>query len=229
MAMSTPLSSSFSLLDERIQRWIWAENWSELHDVQERSIAAISSGAGDVIIAAATASGKTEAAFFPVLSNMLKAGEEHGLCLYISPLKALINDQFGRLERLCATLEIPVWPWHGDISSSSKMRFFKQPSGVVLITPESLEAMLCNRGFQMPNIAARLRYIVVDELHAFIGTERGKQLQSLMQRIEQAAGRMVPRIGLSATLGNPRLGADFCARMAARPSISSNRKPTVAR
>lgn len=207
--MSAQLSSSFSLLDERIQRWIWAENWSELHDVQERSIAAISSGGRDVIIAAATASGKTEAAFFPVLSNMLKAGEEHGLCLYISPLKALINDQFGRLERLCETLEIPVWPWHGDISSSSKTRFFKQPSGVVLITPESLEAMLCNRGFQMPSIAARLRYIVVDELHSFIGMERGKQLQSLMLRIEQAAGHMVPRIGLSATLGEPSLGAEF--------------------
>jgi ATP-dependent Lhr-like helicase len=140
---------------------------------------------------------------------MLKAEDEHGLCLYISPLKALINDQFGRLARLCETLEISVWPWHGDIASSSKMRFFKQPSGVVLITPESLEAMLCNRGFQMPRIAARLRYIVVDELHAFIGTERGKQLQSLMLRIEQAAGRMVPRIGLSATLGDLRLGADF--------------------
>ena len=207
--MTGQLSSSFCLLDERIQRWIWAENWSELRDVQERSIAAISGGGSDVIIAAATAAGKTEAAFFPVLSNMLKAGEEHGLCLYISPLKALINDQFGRLERLCATLEIPVWPWHGDISSSSKTRFFKQPSGVVLITPESLEAMLCNRGFQMPRIAARLRYIVVDELHAFIGTERGKQLQSLMLRIEQAAGRTVPRIGLSATLGDLRLGADF--------------------
>lgn len=207
--MSAQQSSSFSLLDQRIQRWIWNKNWQVLRDVQERAIAAIVGGKGDVIIAAATAAGKTEAAFLPVLSKMASHGEQHGLCLYISPLKALINDQFGRLQELCDMLEIPVWPWHGDIASSSKMRFFKQPSGVVLITPESLEAMLCNRGFQMPRIVAQLRYVVIDELHAFIGTERGKQLQSLLQRLDQAAGRSVPRIGLSATLGDLRLGADF--------------------
>lgn len=215
--MSAQQSASFSLLDQRIQRWIWSKNWQVLRDVQERAIAAIIDGKGDVIIAAATAAGKTEAAFLPVLSNMASQGAGHGLCFYISPLKALINDQFGRLQELCEMLEIPVWPWHGDIASSSKMRFFKQPSGVVLITPESLEAMLCNRGFQMPRIVAQLRYVVIDELHAFIGTERGKQLQSLLQRLDHAAGCSVPRIGLSATLGDLTLGANFMRQHADRP------------
>ena len=207
--MSEQASLSFDLLDQRIQRWIWAENWSELHDVQERAIPAILKADHDIIIAAATAAGKTEAAFLPILTQMLAQETGVGLCLYISPLKALINDQFGRLDRLCESLEIPVWPWHGDISTSVKTRFLKQPTGILLITPESLEALLCNRGFQVPQVFLKLRYLVVDELHAFIGTERGKQLQSLIQRIKVAIGRDVPRIGLSATLGEMQLAAAY--------------------
>lgn len=207
--MAEQQSSSFDQLDERIRRWIWTEGWTELRDAQEQAIPLIMKADRDVIIAAATAAGKTEAAFLPVLTSMLQADGEMGLCLYISPLKALINDQFGRLDRLCESLEVPVWPWHGDISSSLKARFFKRPSGILLITPESLEAMLCNRGFVVPKLFAGLRYLVVDELHAFIGSERGKQLQSLMQRIDIAIGRKAPRIGLSATLGDMRLAADF--------------------
>jgi ATP-dependent Lhr-like helicase len=202
-------SSSFELLDERIRRWIWSEGWSELREAQERAIPAILPADRDVIIAAATAAGKTEAALLPILTNLLMENEAHALVIYISPLKALINDQFGRLQPLCEALEIPVWPWHGDISSSSKARFLKRPSGVLLITPESLEALLCNRGFSATDLFAKIKYIVVDELHAFIGSERGKQLQSLMHRIETAAMKSVARIGLSATLGDMRLAAHF--------------------
>jgi ATP-dependent Lhr-like helicase len=207
--MATPPSSSFELLDERIRRWIWAEGWSELREAQERAIPAIVTGDHDVIVAAATAAGKTEAAMLPVLTNLLYDEGAEGLVLYVSPLKALINDQFGRLEPLCELLDIPVWPWHGDITASSKTRFLKCPRGVLLITPESLEAMLCNRGFSAPKIFAKLRYIIIDELHAFIGSERGKQLQSLMHRIELAAGSKKARIGLSATLGDMSLAAEF--------------------
>lgn len=209
-------SSSFELLDERIQRWIWSAGWETLREAQERAIPAILPGDHDVIIAAATAAGKTEAAMLPILTHLLKTEEQNGLVIYISPLKALINDQFGRLEPLCEALDLPVWPWHGDISSSSKARFLKRPSGILLITPESLEALLCNRGFSAPVLLSNLKYIVVDELHAFIGSERGKQLQSLMHRIELAA-RQVPRIGLSATLGEVRLAADF---LRPRPAVA---------
>lgn len=204
--MST--SSSFHLLDARIQQFLWAEGWEALRDAQEAAIPAILAGDRDVIVAAATAAGKTEAAFLPALTHLL-AREQPGLIVYISPLKALINDQFGRLDRLCEQLDIPVWPWHGDISASTKTKFLSRRQGVLLITPESLEAMLCNRGTSVGSAFGQLTCFVIDELHAFIGSERGKQLQSLMHRIERVLGRRVPRVGLSATLGDMSLAAGF--------------------
>ncbi|MHB8254711.1 MAG: DEAD/DEAH box helicase [Acidiferrobacter sp.] len=202
-------SNSFSLLDPRIQRYIWAEGWTELRDAQELAIPLIVEAKRDVIVAAATAAGKTEAAFLPALTHLLGSEPVDGLIVYISPLKALINDQFGRLDRLCEDLDIPVWPWHGDIAANLKAKFLKRPTGVLLITPESMEAFLCNRGTSVGAIFAGARYFVVDELHAFIGSERGKQLRSLLHRVERAIARTVPRIGLSATLGDIRLAADF--------------------
>ncbi len=207
-AVGVSESSSFHLLDERIQRFIWAEGWESLRDAQEEAIPLILTADRDVIVAAATAAGKTEAAFLPALTHLLQC-DPPGLIVYISPLKALINDQFGRLDRLCDQLEVPVWPWHGDISASTKTRFLSKRQGVLLITPESLEALLCNRGTSIGAAFERLTFFVVDELHAFIGAERGKQLQSLMHRIESVIGRTVPRIGLSATLGDMSLAADF--------------------
>lgn len=180
-----------------------------MREAQELAVPLIIDAEHDVIIAAATAAGKTEAAFLPVLSHLLRDGNEHSLVVYISPLKALINDQFGRMEQLCDKLDIDVWPWHGDISMSKKTKFFKERSGVLLITPESIEAMFVNRGSQLSHILGSIKFLVIDELHAFIGTERGKQLQSIMHRLELAIGRTVPRIGLSATIGDISIGAEF--------------------
>ncbi|ABM97101.1 DEAD/DEAH box helicase [Methylibium petroleiphilum] len=202
-------SKSFFLLDERIRRFIWTQGWDQLRPAQEAAIPLIVEADRDVIVAAATAAGKTEAAMLPALTHLLRREPADGLVVYVSPLKALINDQFGRLEALCADLDIPVWPWHGDIASSQKTRFLKAPRGVLLITPESLEALLVNRGHAIAGTLARLAYVVIDELHSFIGSERGKQLQSLMHRIDLALGRRVPRVGLSATLGDMNMAADF--------------------
>jgi len=202
-------SSAFFLLDERIQHWIWQAGWTELRDIQESSIPLIVEGIHDVIIASATASGKTEAAFFPILTRFLAQQERKASVIYISPLKALINDQWTRLEQLCDLLEIQVIPWHGDISEARKKRFLKEPYGCLLITPESLEGILIRYGHSLSSIFGMLQYIVVDELHAFVDTERGKQLQSLMNRVEVALGRRFPRIGLSATLGEMRIAAEF--------------------
>lgn len=211
--MSLPPSSSdstgFELLEPRIQRWIWSEGWTSLRDAQERAIPALLGADQDVIIAAATAAGKTEAAFLPILTNLLADQDTPGAVLYISPLKALINDQWDRLTRLCDELELPVIAWHGDISSSRKHRFLKNPQGILLITPESLEALFVNRGTSLAGLFTNLRYLVVDELHAFIGSERGKQLQSLMHRVEAVIARPLPRVGLSATLGDMQLAAAF--------------------
>ena len=210
--MSSPPSSSdsaaFSQLDERIQRWIWQARWTELKDAQERAIPLILEGKRDVIIAAATASGKTEAAFFPILTRML-AETDPVSALYISPLKALINDQWSRLSLLCESLEVPVIPWHGDISDSVKKRFLRKPWGCLLITPESLEGILMREGHALSGLFGGLRYLVIDELHAFLDSARGKQLQSLLHRIEEALGRRITRIALSATLGQMELAAEF--------------------
>lgn len=205
---SNSSSASFELLDDRIKRWLWNEGWTELRDVQEKAIPALIHADQDVVIAAATAAGKTEAAFLPIFSNVLNQ-ETIGSVLYISPLKALINDQWGRLDRLCELLDMPVVAWHGDVSSSKKHQFLKKPQGVLLITPESVEALFVRRGTLVSGLLSNLRYIVIDELHSFIGTERGKQLQSLLHRIDLAVQRIAPRVGLSATLGDMKLAAQF--------------------
>ncbi|GAB0057924.1 ATP-dependent RNA helicase SrmB [Candidatus Magnetaquicoccaceae bacterium FCR-1] len=202
-------SRSFEQLDTRIQRWIYTQGWNELRNVQEEAIPVIGKGAQDVLLAAATAAGKTEAAFLPILNRLLNVQPQQRAVVYVSPLKALINDQWGRLAALCQHVEIPVIPWHGDISSRIKQAFIKKPHGVLLITPESLEAICVTRGSWLPTLTAALDYLVVDELHAFIGTERGKQLQSLLNRLELVAGRKLPRVGLSATLGDMNLAAEF--------------------
>ncbi len=210
-------SESFFLLDEKIRRWVWSQGWTELREAQERAIRPILSGITDIIIAAATASGKTEAAFLPICSKLLEDESQDAIVIYLSPLKALINDQFSRMEQLCEELDIPVYPWHGDISASRKSKFLKHPSGILLITPESLESLFVNHGHAIPTIFNALLYAVVDELHSFIGSERGRQLQSLLHRLEFAIKRKVPRIGLSATIGDMVLAADFL-----RPGYADN-------
>jgi len=198
------------LLAEPIRRWIFHQNWSHLRDVQEKAIPKILAG-GDVVISARTAAGKTEAAMLPLLTRLLarrtEGADGFGI-VYVSPLKALINDQHRRLEGLCATCEIAIHRWHGDVSASDKKRARDRPSGVLLITPESLEATLVRRGREVVPLFGLVEAFVIDELHAFIGTERGIQLQSILSRLEIATGkRMIDRVGLSATLGDMRLAA----------------------
>ena len=222
LTSSSNSSDNFLLLDERIQRWIWQAGWTELKDAQERAIPVILSGNQDVIIAAATASGKTEAAFLPILTRLLSEQNSGSCVIYISPLKALINDQWRRLEGLCETLEIPVTPWHGDISAGKKHKFKKAPVGCLLITPESLESLLMSNGHALHELFGGLRYLVIDEFHVFIGSERGKQLQSLMNRIDIVLKCFTPRIALSATLGDMDKAAEFLRPNAVIPAIVIN-------
>lgn len=205
-------SKVFESLHPTVQKWIWRQGWNSLRKVQEEAAPTLLSEDSDLIIAAATAGGKTEAAFLPILSRLLGpdvSTECDGLVLYISPLKALINDQFQRLELMTEGMEIPVVPWHGDINRKDKQQFLKKSQGILLITPESLESILVNHGHRAARLFQALRYLVVDELHAFIGVERGMQLQSLMHRVEFAIRRRVPRVGLSATLGDMSLAGEF--------------------
>lgn len=202
-------SQAFERLHPKVQRWVWEQNWTELREAQEAAVDPILQGNRDVIIASTTASGKTEAAFLPIGSHLASETSGEGLAIYVSPLKALINDQLLRLEPFFERLDLPAYPWHGDIVTSRKKRFTKDPRGVLLITPESLEGIFVIQGFYVHSVFRNLRYVVVDEVHSFIATERGRQLQSLLARLENAIGRSVPRIGLSATLGDMGLAAEF--------------------
>ena len=211
-ASSGPAAASraFDLLADPVRKWVYDQGWQTLRDAQEAAIPLLLEGTADVIIAAATAAGKTEAAFLPICSR-LAAGPPRGpgvQVLYVAPLKALINDQYQRLAGLCERLDIPVHRWHGDVPASRKSAVLKKPGGILLITPESLEALFVTRGAGVGSLLAGLQYIVVDELHAFLGTERGAQLRSLMHRVELSLRRRVPRVGLSATLGDMSLAAD---------------------
>lgn len=208
--MSSEGDSAFDLLDERVRQWVWSQGWEDLREVQRRSIPPVLAGASDLIVAAATAAGKTEAAFLPILTSLRRGSIEEGIgALYVAPLKALINDQAQRLELLCEACEIELTSWHGDIGDDAKRRLREHPRGILLITPESLESIFVNHGSSAPAIFGALRYVVIDELHAFIGSERGRQLQSLLHRIE-LAGRSGPmRIGLSATLGEMASAGEF--------------------
>lgn len=203
-------SRSFELLHPSVQRWIWQRNWNELRDAQEAAIPAVLQGDRDILIAAATAAGKTEAAFLPIVSRLAAEPAVGGVrALYVAPLKALINDQFRRVEELCDDMGIPVARWHGDVAAGKKKGVVKDPDGVLLITPESLESLFVNHGTKVPRVFEGLRHVVIDELHAFIGRERGRQLQSLLARLEDRLKRRVPRIGLSATLGDMSIAADY--------------------
>ncbi len=202
-------SRAFGLLHEKVRRWIWDQRWQELHDIQEQAIPLILEGERDVILAAATAGGKTEAAFLPICTKLVDAPRPSIQALYIGPLRALINDQFQRLELLCRDLAIPVHRWHGDVPQGRKRAVLQQPEGILLITPESLEALYVLHGLRVPTLFRDLAYVVIDELHAYPGSERGRQLQSLLHRLELALHRRVRRVGLSATLGDMAMSASF--------------------
>lgn len=201
-------SRAFDQLHPLVQRWVYGRGWAELRDIQEQAVQPILA-AEDVIIAAPTAAGKTEAAYLPLCSSIVAEDTAGIHVLHISPLKALINDQYQRLEELCASLDITVHKWHGDVAQGKKRALVRDPDGILLITPESLEALFVHRGQQLPRLFACLRYVVVDELHVFLDSERGQQLQSLLHRLELLLRRRVPRIGLSATLGDMRIAGEY--------------------
>jgi ATP-dependent helicase Lhr and Lhr-like helicase len=195
--------SSFGLLSNEIQKIVYDMRWEALTPIQEQAIPAILNTDKHIVIAASTASGKTEAAFLPVLSKVQKAAGEYLKVLYISPIRALINDQFERIERLCTYTEIPVHKWHGDVDFSQKQHVLKNPSGILQITPESLEALFVNRPGAVRSMFEQLEFIVIDEVHAFLGRDRGVHLQSLLGRIRLYCNEPPRIVALSATIGDP--------------------------
>lgn len=191
----------YSRLTEPIRRYIRDKRWEQLRPIQAAAISRIMDSDDHFILASRTASGKTEAAFLPILSKV--DFHDPGVqVLYISPLIALINDQFNRVEELCKYLEVPVTKWHGEARKSEKTKILNHPEGIMLITPESLEAMFVHRPYNIRKLFPNLKYVVIDEIHSFIGTDRGVQLQSILSRLQDVNTAKFSVIGLSATIGD---------------------------
>lgn len=203
--------SAFDRYAPFVQDFIYNHNWENLRSIQVAAADAIFNTDENVLLTASTASGKTEAAFFPILTELWENPPASVGAIYIGPLKALINDQFYRLGDLCEKADIPVWHWHGDVSASHKAKMLKHPSGILQITPESLEALLMHKHAAVPRLFCDLRYVVIDEVHSLLRGDRGGQTLCLIERLGRMAGVNPRRIGLSATIGDPERTGAFLA------------------
>ncbi|MBR0226610.1 MAG: DEAD/DEAH box helicase [Thermoguttaceae bacterium] len=202
-----------------IQDYVYRSGWKTLRAVQNAAGDAIFNTDENVLLCASTASGKTEAAFFPILTLLDENPSSSVGVLYIAPLKALINDQFGRLNELCEESGILVTRWHGDASQTRKRKLLRKPSGILQITPESLEALLITKHTEIPALFGDLRFVVIDEIHSLMRADRGWQCFCLIERLSRLAGCSPRRIGLSATIGDPEEAGKFLAAGSGRGTI----------
>ena len=211
--------SAFDRYAPFVQEYIYRNRWENLRAIQVAAADAIFNTDDNVLLTASTASGKTEAAFFPIITLFSEDPPASVGCIYIGPLKALINDQFTRLNNLCEEADIPVWHWHGDVAQSHKSKLMKHPSGVLQITPESLEAMLLHKHSAIPKLFGDLRFVVIDEVHSLLRGDRGGQTLCLIERLSRLAGVNPRRIGLSATIGDPKGTGEFLSLGTGRKTI----------
>ncbi|XKF14680.1 DEAD/DEAH box helicase [Halomonas sp. BLK-85] len=195
--------SAFDRLHPALQHHIVNSlGWPRLRPLQEATIEPVLRGEHAILLAP-TAGGKTEAACFPILSRMLSENWDGISVLYLCPIKALLNNLLPRLEYYAGLLGRSVALWHGDVSASRKVKIVAEPPDILLTTPESLEAMLVSSRIDHRWLLGRVRSVIMDEVHAFAGDDRGWHLLSLVERIQGLVGHEVQRIGLSATVGNP--------------------------
>lgn len=206
--------------------------WRELRPVQSLSIEACLDGA-NLVVLAPTAGGKTEAAFFPVISRMLSESWSGLSILYVSPIRALLNNQEQRLRRYFELVGRRAACWHGDTSQGDKRRIVAEPPDCLLTTPESLEVILVSSKIEHREFFKNVQIVVIDEVHAFAGDDRGWHLLSVFSRIQRLAGRDLQRLGLSATVGNPGEMLDWLSsgsgrtRQVVRPEPTARRAPEV--
>lgn len=213
-------SAAFTRFSPFIRDYIYKNGWNELRCVQIEAAHEIFNTEANVLISSETASGKTEAALFPILSLMDRESAEEMSVLYISPLKSLINDQYSRMELLLEESGLPVFRWHGDVSQHQKKAFLNHPCGLLQITPESLESMLIHRSNDIPRLFGNLKFVILDEIHALMGSDRGAQILCQLQRISKMISYSPRRIGLSATIGDPEGAAAWLGMGSGRDTKS---------
>lgn len=201
----------FERFPDFIREFIYRHSWESLRGVQIAAAKTLFESDYHLLLTSSTASGKTEAVFFPILADLWENPPASIGALYIAPLKSLINDQFGRMEELLDESGIAVTHWHGDVAGSHKRKLLEKPRGILQITPESLESMLMNRSNDIVRLFCDLRYIIVDEIHTLTGSDRGNQIICQINRISRLIGHEPRRIGLSATVGDAALAATWLA------------------
>ncbi|MBE6628225.1 MAG: DEAD/DEAH box helicase [Ruminococcaceae bacterium] len=201
------MSQIFNRFPEFIREFIYSHGWESLRGIQVAAAECIFQTEDNLLLTSSTASGKTEAAFFPILSELCENPPATVGVLYIAPLKSLINDQFYRIEELLVESGIPVTHWHGDVAQSHKKKLLEKPRGILQITPESLESMLINRSNDIIRLFGDLRFVVIDEIHTLTGSDRGNQILCQLARIGRLIGYHPRRVGLSATIGDPEKAA----------------------
>ena len=214
------MSEIFERFPDFIQEYIYSHNWEALREVQVAAAEVIFDTDANLLLTSSTASGKTEAAFFPILAELCENPPMSVGVLYIAPLKSLINDQFYRMEELLEQSGIRVTHWHGDVAQSHKKKLLDKPSGILQVTPESLESMLINRSNDIVRLFGDLRYIVIDEIHTLTGSDRGNQILCQMSRLGHLIGRHPRRIGLSATVGDVQCAADWLGAGSGRETVA---------
>ncbi|GAA3212364.1 DEAD/DEAH box helicase [Dactylosporangium siamense] len=176
--------------------------WSALRPLQEAAVAPLMAG-DDALLLAPTAGGKTEAAALPLLSRMAAEQWRGPSLIYLCPLKALLNNLLPRLEQYAGWIGHTVALWHGDVNTPQRRQILRNRPDVLLTTPESLEAMLVSVNVDHASFLGGVQTVVVDEVHAFAGDDRGWHLLAVLERLSRVAGHPIQRVGLSATVGNP--------------------------
>ncbi|HZO14678.1 MAG TPA: DEAD/DEAH box helicase [Polyangiaceae bacterium] len=211
-------ASGFFRLHPNLQHAVVHDlGWRELRPVQDLTIDAVLDGTNAVVLAP-TAGGKTEASVFPVLSRILSEEAQPVAALYLCPIRALLNNQEERIRAYARMVGLTAFKWHGDVSDSKKSRFRVEPAHILMTTPESLEVMLMSERTDARALFAELRTVVIDEVHAFAGDDRGAHLAALVERLVRIVGRDLQRIGLSATVGNPKVIGSWLQGSSERPT-----------
>lgn len=194
---------AFARFPPRLQEAIVSRlGWTSLRPVQELAGDAILDGKNAVVLAP-TAGGKTEASIFPALAGLVEREPDGIGVIYIAPIKALLNNQEERLGNYAEMVGLRRFVWHGDVADTAKRRFVREPAEILMTTPESLEVMLVSSRTPVARLFKDLRLVVIDEVHALAGSDRGAHLMSVLERLAPFSQNDVQRVGLSATVGNP--------------------------
>lgn len=196
--------SNFHMLCEPLKNKIINNlGWRELTLVQEMTIPEILEGKNSIILAP-TAGGKTEAAFFPVLNTIFEEEITGVSVIYVSPIKALLNNQEERIKRLSSFVYLNAFKWHGDVEGYEKSKVLSKHPNILMTTPESLEVILMNKKVDKSEFFKNIRFLIIDEIHSFADSERGTHLMAVVERIQSFSNYDIQKIGLSATVGNPQ-------------------------